>query len=150
RSAHRREPMSSIRLAGTHSGVTALVWVVLALWLALVLVLGAGGAFVRPPGEPPLPILVGVTAPLVAFVAAFWLLPGFRAFVLAADLRLIAAIQGWRWAGFGFLALYAYGVLPGYFAWPAGLGDMAIGITAPWVVRRLADRRNFAASPRFV
>jgi hypothetical protein len=126
------------------------VWVVLFVWLALVLVLGAGGAFVRPAGAPPLPILVGVTAPLVAFVAALWVVPGFRAFVLAADLPLITAIQGWRAGGLAFVALYAHGVLPGYFAWPAGLGDIAIGVTAPWVMRGLIVRRSFAASPLFV
>jgi hypothetical protein len=130
--------------------MTAVVWVVLVLWLALVFVLGAGGALVRSPGAPPLPILVAVTAPLAAFVAALWVIPGFRAFVLAADLPLITAIQGWRVAGFGFLALYAHGVLPGLFAWPAGLGDIAIGVTAPWVMRSLAGRPRFAASPLFV
>jgi hypothetical protein len=123
--------------------------VVLALWLASVFLLGAGGAFVRPPGAPPLPILLGATAPLLAFLAAFGTSPGFRAFVLALDLRLISAIQAWRFAGLGFLALAAQGLLPGLFAWPAGLGDIAIGVTAPWVVLTLVRRPGFAASSRF-
>jgi hypothetical protein len=29
-----------------------------------------------------------------------------------------------------------YGVLPGLFAWPAGLGDIAIGVTAPLIYQR--------------
>jgi hypothetical protein len=41
-------------------------------------------------------------------------------------------------------------VLPGVFAWPAGLGDMAIGLTAPWVALTLARRPAFAASRLFV
>jgi len=41
-------------------------------------------------------------------------------------------------------------VLPGLFAWPAGLGDIAIGITAPWVAFTLARRPNFAASRLFI
>ncbi len=122
----------------------------LAIWLVLVVLLGAGGAFVRPPGAPPFPILIGVSAPLIAFLAAFRLVRAFRDFVLAVDLRLVTGIQAWRFAGFGFLALYANGLLPGLFAWPAGLGDIAIGVTAPWVVLALVRRPGFAASQPFV
>jgi len=111
---------------------------------------GAGGAFVRPPGALPLPILIGVTTPIIVFLAAFSVLGAFRDFVLAVDLRLVTGIQAWRFAGLGFLALYAHGVLPGRFAWPAGLGDIAIGVTAPWVVLALIRRPSFAASKPFV
>jgi hypothetical protein len=69
--------------------------------------------------------------------------------MLACDLPLLSAVQSWRFAGFGFLALYAYGILPGSFAWPAGLGDMAIGITAPWIALALLRRPGFAASKVF-
>lgn len=123
---------------------------VLGVWLALVFLLGAGAAFVRPPGALPLPILIGVTTPIMAFLAAFRASGAFRVFVLAVDLRLAAGIQAWRFAGFGFLALYAHGVLPGLFAWPAGLGDIAIGVTAPWVILALIRRPGFAASTAFV
>jgi hypothetical protein len=122
---------------------------VLAVWLAVVVVLGAGGAFISSPGTPPIPIAIGVTAPLLVFVAAFWLSGAFRRFVSSADMVLLAALQGWRWAGFGFIALYVYGVLPGRFAWPAGLGDMAIGFTAPLVVVALVRRPSFAGSRWF-
>jgi hypothetical protein len=58
-------------------------------------------------------------------------------------------MQAWRWAGFGFLALYAHKILPGIFALPAGLGDMAIGVTAPWVILALVRQPAFAASAAF-
>jgi hypothetical protein len=130
--------------------VTWLVPVSLGVWLALVFLLGARDDFVRPPGAPPLPILLGATAPLLAFLAAFVASRGFRAYVLTLDLRLITAVQAWRFAGLGFLALYAQGVLPGPFAWPAGLGDIAIGVTAPWVMLALLRRPGFAAGPGFL
>jgi hypothetical protein len=123
--------------------------VVLAAWLALIVALGATQALTVPPGTPPYPIALAVGAPLVLFFAAFWLSAAFRSWVAAIDLPLIAALEGWRWAGFGFLTLWAYGVLPGAFAWPAGLGDMAIGFTAPWVVLALVRRPGFAASRLF-
>jgi hypothetical protein len=128
----------------------ASVAVVLALWLAVVVLLGAGGAFVVPSGTPPYPIAVAVTAPLLVFLVALGVSASFRRFVTDADPLLPTAIQAWRWAGFGFIGLYAYGVLPGLFAWPAGLGDMAIGLTAPWIALALVRRPVFTASRRFV
>jgi len=126
-----------------------IVGTVLLLWLGLALILGSGEVFVREPGALPLPILAGVLTPLLLFLAALWTAKSFRDFVLSGDLPLMAGIQAWRFAGLGFIALYAYGVLPGIFAWPAGIGDMAIGVTAPLVV--LALRRNpaFAAGGLF-
>jgi uncharacterized protein (TIGR02246 family) len=122
----------------------------LVLWLALVLLLGAQGAFVAPPGAVPYPILGGVAAPLVVFLACFVMSAAFRSFLLALDLPMVTVVQAWRFAGFGFLALAAHGVLPGVFAWPAGLGDMAIGLTAPWMARALSRRPGFAAGRWFV
>jgi hypothetical protein len=132
------------------SAMRLLVGVLLVFWFALIFVLAVEGAFVRPPQAPPFPILLGATVPLVVFLAAYQGSEAFRAMVLGADLRLLTAIQAWRAGGLGFLALYAHGVLPGLFAWPAGLGDIAIGITAPWVALVLIRRPKFAATPHFV
>lgn len=132
------------------SGIRLSVTLALAVWLLLVMALGAARAFVGPPGAPPFGIAIGVGAPLLLFFASLRLSPAFREFVLALDLRLVAGIQAWRWAGLGFLFLYAYEVLPGIFALPAGLGDMTIGFTAPWIVLALARRPDFPASPAFI
>jgi hypothetical protein len=129
--------------------MTTAVAVVLALWLAVVVILGAGGAFVTPPGTPPYPIAIAVTAPLVVVLVAFWVSAAFRKFVTNVDLSFLSAIQAWRFTGFTFLALYAYGMLPGRFAWHAGVGDMAIGLTAPWIALALVRRPSFAASRLF-
>jgi hypothetical protein len=133
-----------------HSGVRRVVAGVMALWLGLVIILGTQGAFFRDANSPPLPIFLGFAIPLVAFFTAYFGWSAFRAFFLAFDLRLAAAIQAWRWAGSGFLTLYAYGHLPALFAFPAGLGDMAIGITAPWMVLGLIREPAFAISRRYV
>ncbi len=45
--------------------------------------------------------------------------------------------------------MYAHGVLPGLFAWPAGLGDIAIGVAAPWMILSLIRQPGFAASQSF-
>jgi hypothetical protein len=132
------------------SAITSVVAVVLAAWFALIVLLAANGAFATPPGVLPIPIALGVTVPVLLFLSAYWTSRQFQEFVLTADLRLIAGIQAWRAAGFGFLALYAHGVLPGFFALPAGLGDIAIGVTAPWIVLALIRRPGFAASKTFM
>ena len=92
-----------------HCGATMrpIIVGVLVLWLVVVFLLGAIGAFSRPPGTPPFPILIGATAPLVVFLAAYWGSAAFHAFVLSIDLPLATAIQAWRAGGLGFLALYA-------------------------------------------
>jgi hypothetical protein len=131
-------------------GIRLNVTLVLGAWLLLVLSLGAVGAFVARPGTPPFPIAIAVGAPLLLFFAWLRLSQSFRDFVLSLDLRLIAGIQAWRWAGLGFLSLYAYKILPAIFALPAGLGDMAIGVTAPWMILALVRQPGFAASAAFI
>lgn len=133
-----------------HSSVKSAIIAVLALWLGVVIFLGAQGTFVGRADSPPLPIFLGLAIPLGVFFAAYFGWGGFRNFILGADLRLVAAIQAWRWGGLGFLSLYAQGILPGLFAFPAGLGDMAIGVTAPFIVLELARHPSFAASRRFM
>ncbi len=93
------------------SALRLVVAVLLAIWFLIVVTLGAAGAFVGLPGKPPLPIAMGIAAPLVLFFVWLRFSPAFRSFVLSLDLRLIAGMQAWRWAGFGFLTLYAHQIL---------------------------------------
>jgi hypothetical protein len=132
------------------SGTGAYVASFFLAWLVLIFVLGARGAFVVAGGGPPLALLIGLVAPLTLFLVGYSAIRPMREFVLSVDLRVIAGIQAWRWAGFGFLTLYTYKVLPGIFAWPAGLGDMAIGVTAPLVLAGVLRQPGFAASRSFV
>jgi hypothetical protein len=137
-------------LGNPRSNVKSLVFVALALWLGLVSFLASQGGFVAKPGSPPLALFLGFATPLAVFLAAYFGWSGFRAFIFGADLRIVAAMQAWRWAGLGFLSLYAHGILPWLFAFPAGLGDMAIGVSAPWILLGLIRRSSFAASRRYV
>ena len=136
-------------MKAAEKGVGTIVGAVLLLWLVLVVILGANDAFTRGPGVLPLPVLAGFLTPILVFLVAFWTVGSFRDFVMSIDLPVMAGIQAWRFAGLGFIALYAYGVLPGLFAWPAGLGDMAIGLTAPFVILALRRQPAFAAGRLF-
>ena len=143
-------PQSADSEPSGRGGIRFTVATALTVWLLLVLSLGAAGAFVSLPGTPPLPMAIGAAAPLLLFFASLWISQSFREFVLSLDLRLVAGMQAWRWAGLGFLSLYAHKVLPAVFALPAGLGDMAIGVTAPWIILALVRQPGFAASGTFI
>jgi hypothetical protein len=128
-------------------GLAALIAGALAVWFVAVLALGAGGAFDAGPERPPLPILIAIVAPIALFALAYRGSSRVRAFALGLDLRLLTAMQSWRVLGAMFLAFYAFGMLPGLFAWPAGLGDAAVGLAAPFVVQAMiAGRANWQRS----
>lgn len=142
------------RPAGSRSfglgGIEPALILTLVAWACIVASLGAFGIFIGHPGKPPIAIAIAVVVPLFLFFAGLRLSTPFREFILSLDLQLIAGVQAWRWAGLGFIFLYAYHVLPRTFALTAGLGDMAIGLTAPWMALALARQPRFAAGAAFV
>ena len=107
------------------------------VWFLVVLVAGSRGLFVAGPSQPPLPLLVAVVGPLAVFALVHAGSRRFRTFVLGLDLRVLTAVQAWRVLGAVFLALYAFRLLPGLFAWPAGLGDAGVGVAAVFVQRAM-------------
>ena len=134
-----------VRQSSTHT----FLWILIAAWFALVLVLGTNDFFVARPGAPPLALLAAATVPVVLFLLSFWLSPSIRELALTADLKLATGVQAWRIGGYSFLILAAYNFLPGYFAWPAALGDMFVGATAPLVIRKISNP-GFTKSRAFV
>jgi hypothetical protein len=98
--------------------------------------------------SPPLAVLVAVAAPPLLFAATYRASRRCRDFELAIDLRLLTAIQSWRVLGGMFLVLYAFDLLPGAFAWPAGAGDMAVGLAAPFVLLPILRCGPFSMSSR--
>ena len=124
--------------------------VVLALWFALAALIGVTGVVSAGPDTQFRPIALTMVVPVLAFVAFYLGSTRFRDFVLGRDLRFLTLLQAWRVVGFAFLPLYFFGVLPGLFAWPAGVGDVLVGLSAPWVVLALIRDPAFAASRAFV
>jgi hypothetical protein len=85
---------------------------------------------------------------VVSFLAWFGFSPSFRQFVHSLDTRMLTTLQSWRIGGCMFVVGGVYAFLPGAFAWPAGWGDIAVGVTAPFVAKYLMKpehRRIFAA-----
>jgi hypothetical protein len=100
--------------------------------------------FLNDASRPPIALGIAVLTPIVLFVVWFNTSQGFRRFVLSLNPRTLTTVQSWRIAGFVFLVLYTYRLLPGLFALPAGWGDVFIGATAVFVSMRLAspEHRN--------
>ena len=122
----------------------------LAAWAAIAYVIGITGLATAPETQIFRPIGLTAAVPVALFAAAYATSARVRDFVLSQDLRALTMLQHWRVVGFSFLLLYAHGVLPGLFAWAAGVGDVLVGLAAPAVVARLARDPAFARSRRFV
>lgn len=122
----------------------------LIVWFAAAYVIGTGHLLTNEESSLMAPIAITAFIPVALFLAAYASSARFRRFVLAQDMRTLTMIQLWRVIGFAFLALYAFGALPGLFAWPAGLCDVAIGLAAVVIVARMDRDPDYATSPGFV
>jgi hypothetical protein len=111
------------------------------VWFLFSLAASALHLFKNSPDQPPLPLGLGALLPIVIFVVWAAASQPFRQFLSSLNPSTLTYIQAWRIAGFVFLALYSYRILPGQLALPAGWGDIAIGITAPFVAMNLANHR---------
>jgi hypothetical protein len=127
-----------------------LVLGVAGVWLAAAVALSLSGSLQISAGAPPLRVLAAAGAPILVFVLWYRRSAAFRAWVLGLDLRLVVMLQAWRVIGVVFLVLLAFGLLPGLFAWPAGLGDVAVGVTAPLVALALWRRPDVVTSRGFL
>ncbi|HTK31454.1 MAG TPA: hypothetical protein VL332_05775 [Candidatus Saccharimonadaceae bacterium] len=131
-SAHVQSP----RPAGTWPRVAIL----LGLWLALALLLGASGrlATLRPPA--PQELVLSLT---VATLVACRMVPWLQAWALSVDPRWLLVLHLSRFVGIVFLRLSASGALSPAFAVPAGWGDLVVVLGA--VALLLAGRPQGAA-----
>jgi hypothetical protein len=84
--------------------------------------------------------LLAIVLPLVHFALAWLASARFRRFLAGVDLWTPTLLQTWRVAGISFLILWAMGRLPASFALPAGLGDVFVGVTAPFVAAFVVPR----------
>jgi hypothetical protein len=116
------------------------------VWFLSSLTASAMHLFRTEPDQPPIPLGLAVLIPIAMFVIWSAVSRSFRQFLLDLNPRTLTIVQAWRIAGFVFLVLYTYGILPGELALPAGWGDIAIGATAPLIALKLANpnyRKSF-------
>lgn len=120
-------------------------WLI-AAWFVFTLSASALHVFRADQTQPPVLLGFAALTPVVVFAVWFRASAGFRQFTESLNPATLTFVQSWRIAGFVFLALYVYAILPGVFALSAGWGDVFIGATAPLVALRFANpehRRSF-------
>ena len=78
-------------------------------------------------------IQYGVLTPILIGGWLIWRSPTIARIIDATPQHWLVGVQLYRALGAIFLILYATGKLPGLFAWPAGLGDVLVGVLAPVV-----------------
>lgn len=110
-------------------GATALV---LLLWLAAAVVLALSDVFHASAADRPT-IQYAIVLPILIGGLLMWRADTVRRMVEAVPQSWLVGLQVYRALGVIFLILYATGKLPGLFAWPAGVGDILVGILAPVV-----------------
>ena len=107
------------------------------VWLAAVVALGGAGVFAAGATTLVPIIAAGIVVPIAA---GAWLLtrPGStRRLAGSIPLHRLVGVQVYRAAGVIFLIAWASGRMPAIFALPAGIGDIAVGLTAALVAARL-------------
>jgi len=114
--------------------------VVAAAWLLGVFLLGGAGNDVLPPR---IPVALSATL-LVGYLLL--LSPTFRRIIAAVPQHWLIGIQVFRILGAVWLVSYFAGGLPGLFALPAGIGDVATGLVAPFVAYAWYRGKPYARS----
>lgn len=109
-------------------------------WFVVAVVTSVAGFYGPPSGAPPT-IQYALLIPIVGGLLLFRSWPLLRRTVAIVPNNWLVGVQFYRVLGVIFLVLYAGAHLSGPFALPAGLGDMLVGILAPFVAA------SFARSP---
>jgi hypothetical protein len=132
-------PTATIEQPRTADATTRTL-ILLAGWFFLAVWLGVSGRF-NAHGAPPFGIAAALALPLIAFAvdrrAGGPLFGGF----LRLQLPTLIRLQTPRVVGVVFIVAWAGGTLPAGFALPAGIGDIAVGLAAPFVAAAVAQRR---------
>src|SRR4029077_21227511 len=104
--------------------------VILVGWLVAAITLGAMGVYdVNASGIPT--IQYGILLQILIGVLMIWRSETAKRIIDAVPQEWLVGVQLYRALGVIFLIPYATGRLPSLLAWPAGIGDIAIGLLAP-------------------
>src|SRR5215212_3457293 len=131
------------------TALTATAAAVLCGWVVLSGLLAGAGVYSLEPGDSVPWFLVAVAGTLISLLLATRIPIVSRILADPGTPARLALPHTLRAVGVLFLILMAQGHLPAAFALPAGLGDIAIGLSAPFVARRLARGNSRAGAVRF-
>src|ERR1700722_19854570 len=113
-------------------------------WFVLAVVLATLGVYSAAASRIPT-IQFGIVIPILLGCFMIWRWPAVSRLIGAVPRHWVIAIQFYRVEGVTFLALYAAHRLPGLFALPAGVGDVAVGLAAAAIGIGAAGGRQLRA-----
>ena len=87
------------------------------------------GAYRAAPGTMPT-IQYALLTPIIIGAWLIWRSPIVGLIIDAIPQQWLVGVQVFRVLGGTFLVLYAMSEMPGVFAWPAGVGDLLVGVLA--------------------
>ncbi len=115
---------------------------VLLAWFSAVFILGKIGFFARNPLFAP-NMIFGFLI-LFHFLRMAYHSKTLQTVADAIPTTWIVGIQTYRIVGVGFLILYVQQQLPAAFAFPAGIGDILVGVSAPFVAMIYYAKKPYA------
>ena len=121
--------------------LTRRIWVVVAVWLSGITLIGffGWGVLIPPPLRGPL-VALAIAAPFLTYLYH----PGIRGIIGRIPDAAIVAFHSWRaLAGFAFLACGHSGLLPAVFVRNAGYGDLAVAALVPFVLLLPETRQKY-------
>jgi hypothetical protein len=119
------------RTSARQSTVAITSGIVLAGWAIAAAVLAARGFFRPPDTQSPPPVGIYLALVLAALALCLAFSKSLRS--LLSNQKNLIRLNLWRLVGAVFLILMANGQMPALWALPAGIGDIIVGATAPWV-----------------
>jgi hypothetical protein len=111
-------------------------FVFFALWVVVAFTLTARGFFAGSPSDS-VPRIAFALVPLTIGYLAYLSLRSVRTVADQIPLHSMIGLQLYRALGIVFLVEWMLGALPGAFALPAGIGDIAVGLAAPFLAARV-------------
>jgi hypothetical protein len=123
------------RASARQSWVAIVSFCVLAAWALTVSLLSRRGFYFPPNEKSPPPIGIHLVIVLVGLGIVLAFSPNLRS--LLTNQKHLIWLNVWRLVGLVFLGLMAAGQMPALWALPAGIGDVIVGMTAPWVANQL-------------
>ena len=113
------------------------VSLVLLIWFAIAIFLAVNGAYSVAADSLPT-IQFGLLIPVIVGLALLFSSATMARVLAAVPMQWLVGIQLYRIIGGVFVVLWLAGSIPGLFALPAGIGDVAVGVMAPFVAARYA------------
>lgn len=123
------------RTAGIVAFAVSVVWLG---WIAMSAALAQAGVFRQDPSGPNPWFAVALLGSMSLALLATRIPVMSRILAGPGTPSRLAVPQTFRVAGLAFLVVMMLGQLPAVFALPAGIGDVAIGLAAPFVAWRLS------------